>query len=46
MVLAGPDDKTKDVNYDADRSGDDNDGNGADMNSPAVLALVIIDETR
>jgi len=46
MVLAGPDDKAKDVNNDANRSSDDYDGNGADMNSPAVLALVIIDETR
>jgi len=46
MVLAGPEDQTQDVNNNADRSGDDNDGNGADMNSPAVLALVIINETR
>ena len=46
MILASPEDQTQDVNDDANRSGDDHNGNRADMNSPAVLALVIINETR
>lgn len=46
MVLAIPDDQVKDVNNNADHSGDNDNSNGADMNSPAVFALVIIYETR
>lgn len=44
-VLA-PEDQIQDIDDDADCSGDDHDNNWTDMNSPAVLALVIIDETR
>ncbi len=47
MVLTcGPEDQIQDINNDADCSSDDHNGNGADMNGPAVLALIIIDESR
>jgi len=45
MVLT-LEDQVQDINDDTDCSGHDHNRNGADMNGPAVLALVIIDETR
>jgi len=46
MFLSGHDENIQDVNDDTDCCGHDHDRYGADMNGPAVLAFVIIDETR